>query len=1138
MRILHYKYGFWLLALVMVACTPSGETGIESPLFRSLPSSRTGIDFSNQLEETVELNILNYLYFFNGGGVAVGDLNQDGLPDLYFTANQQPNKLYINRGNFQFEEVTGEAGVAGFTGWATGVTIADVNGDGLPDLYVCQVSGYHGLGGHNQLYINQGNNSRGIPVFQEEARAYGLAFEGFSTQAAFFDYDRDGDLDLYLLNHAVHTTLSYGKAAALRPIASAQAGDRLFRQEQREGKPYFVDVTAASGIYSSQIGYGLGIAISDINQDGWPDLYIGNDFHENDYLYLNNQDGTFTEILTQAIGHTSRFTMGVDIADFNNDGLPDILSLDMKPEREDILKTAAPEDTPEIFDFKLQYGYAPQYARNHLQLQVDHAGKTPAFSEIAQLAGVDATDWSWAGLFADFDNDGWKDIFISNGIYRRPNDMDYLKFISEGNIKRSLDKGVDAENLRVILEMPQIPISNYLFRNQQDLTFKSKAKEWGLGQEGFSNGAVYADLDGDGDLDLVVNNINAPALVYENLARQQPNPANYLQVTLEGPAGNRFGIGATLRVWVGETIQYTELFTTRGFQSAVDPLLHTGLGQAAQIDSICLTWPDGRQTRRYKLSANQRLALRHAEATPAVKPPSAIGQTFFTESNEWLPPYRHQENNFNDFSRERLIPHQLSKEGPALAVGDVNHDGLEDCYIGGGAGSPGALYLQQPDGSLKAVQVPLWEAERIYEDVCAVFFDADQDGDLDLLVGSGGNEFDLPGKLLEDRLYLNDGTGHFTKSSKQLPPSFFNTSCIVPFDADGDGDLDLFVGTRVLAGKYGIPASSFLFINENGTFTDQSERLAPGFRNLGMVTAAVATAAVAAPGKEATLWVTGEWMPIRKFAWNGSKLEEVPLTFLHQGKPVPAVGWWNTLATGDFNQDGQPDLVAGNLGLNSYLQASSTEPLGMLVGDFDKNGSLDQLISRYKTGKDGKSRPYPLVDKDGLTEQINAMRKRYPRFQDYATIHMGNLFNKQERQGALQWEADWLASAILIAAGTDTFALHALPMEAQFAPVKAMVLEDLNHDGLPDLVLGGNFKATGPMRGQYTALKGLVLLNQGDARFQPLTPRESGLFLSGEVRNMRWLKGSKTFLLVARNNQEALRFLWKYKNNTKGINPL
>ena len=820
---MHYSIkpapNFLIVGILIILLSFSCNTNLEKPLFKLRSASETGIDFTNKLVENDSFNIIQYLYFYNGGGVAIGDINNDDLPDIYFTSNQESNRLYLNKGKLQFEDISKTAGVAGKGNWSTGVTTVDINADGWLDIYVCQVGNYKNFHGKNQLFINQKDGT-----FKEQATEYGLDHEGFSTQAAFLDYDIDGDLDMYLLCHSVHSTVGF-RDANLRKIPNAAAGDKLYRNE--DGK--FVNVTKEAGIFSGINGYGLGIAIGDIDQNGCPDIYVGNDFHENDFLYLNNCDGTFSEKSTETFGHTSKFSMGNDLADFNNDALLDVLTMDMKPANEVIYRNSAGNDAFDIYQYKLGFGYSHQLPRNMLQL--NKGGDFPLakgiegvkFSDIAQLSNIAATDWSWSALMVDFDNDGWKDIHITNGIIRRPNDLDYIKFSSNQQIQAA------ASDLELAAKMPIGKVSNFIFKNNTDLTFSDETKNWGIARPSWSNGAAYADLDNDGDLDLVINNINEPAFIYENQSRQI-SKNNYLKIQLKGSPQNPFGIGAKVTLHHSGQLQYQELYPTRGWQSSVDYGLHFGVGETNEIDYLVVEWMDGKKELLEAVAANQSILLEYKNAKKQEFDliQDTDNQIFKKIKRLKGINFKHQENRFFDTNREQLIPRLLSTEGPKIAVGDVNGDGLEDVYIGGASQQSGALFLQKNNGEFEKSKEAIFQKDALNEDIAVFFFDADSDGNLDLYVGSGGNEFYGENPALKDRLYKNDGKGNFTKSENALPNIFNQTSCVKAADFDSDGDLDLFIGSRSIPVNYGMPPDSYLLINDGkGNFKNETKKTSP-----------------------------------------------------------------------------------------------------------------------------------------------------------------------------------------------------------------------------------------------------------------------------------------------------------------------
>lgn len=1077
---------FLWIALLFSTCTPEQQAP-----FSLLKD--TGIHFSNDLLESDTFNIIKYLYYYNGGGVAAGDVNNDGLPDLFFTGNETSNRLYLNRGDLQFEDITGSAGVGTTTEWSTGVTMVDINGDNLLDIYVCQLGDYRGKTGRNRLYVNQGVGPDGSVTFRDEAPAYNLDFKGFATQAAFFDYDLDGDLDVYLLNHSVHSIGNYGKAASLRPQKDSLAGDRLLRNDQipPAGQPpgTFVDVTDNSGIFSSRIGYGLGIAVGDVNRDGWPDLFISNDFHENDYLYFNNGDGTFTEGIEQAMSYTSHFSMGNAIADWNNDDLPDIISLDMKPDIEEVVKNTVGSDSYNIFLLKRSFGYHSQFSRNMLQLNRGaDPGELPLFSEVAQITGVEATDWSWSPLIADLDNDGWKDIFITNGIWRRPNDLDYLRYISNRQIQAVAPDQVLVE------KMPAGKVENYAFRNRGDLTFENVSEAWGINHFGVSNGATLADLDNDGDQDLIVNNLNEPASVYQNNLTGN----NFLKIKLRGNQHNTAGIGAKVTVRTGDLLQSEELYNSRGYLSAVPTELLFGLGSATVVDRLEVDWPGGGKSVLEYVKPNQTLQIDHPAVTdrPTTKPVRI--DTTIRNANFGLD-FVHRENTFVDFNGEPLIPHLISTQGPRLAVADVNGDGLDDVYICGASGQSGQLYYQLGTGDFRPA--PDFFADNIpREEVDALFFDADNDGDQDLYLVNGGGEVDVPSSAFLDRLYLNDGAGSFVWKQDAIEPVSSNGSCVVALDFNEDGFQDLFVGARSIPGNYGHDPESYLLENDgNGRFKNVAAEYLPNGGKLGMVT----DAAWYWEAGEQTLIVVGEWMPVQllrvgRIRW---ALETLP----------GSSGWWNRIQLADLNADGRQDFILGNWGLNNAFQATEKEPLGLYVKDFDGNYKTDPLLTYYRQGKE-----YPLATIDELMKQMPDLRQSMGSYSDFARLSFQEIFDPSSLRGAIRKQAETLATSVALSAGRTGYELKPLPKMAQLSPVFGILSEDFDRDGHQDILVAGNFYGSRSDMGLYDASSGVVLFGNGAGEFRS----GRGWRVRGEVRDLQLIDGPRgKLLIIARNNQ-------------------
>jgi len=1032
---------------------------------------------------------------------------------LFFTSNQNGNKLYLNKGNLTFEDITLESGISGEGNWATGVTMADVNGDGLLDIYVCHVGNYKKFRGRNQLFINQGNLR-----FSEQAEEHGLDFEGFSTQAAFFDYDMDGDLDMYLLNHSVHTSRSYGMSE-LRLEKDERAGDRLYRNDPVDGKPHFNDVTKHAGIFSSQIGYGLGVNINDINNDGYPDIFVSNDFHENDYFYINQKDGTFKDQLTDMFAHTSRSSMGDDVADFNNDGLLDVVVLDMLPDQEKIRKQSGGEDDYELFQLKLSQGYYYQFVRNTLQLNLGGG----EFSEIGRLAGIYSTDWSWSPLFCDVDNDGWKDLFISNGIYRRANDLDYIQFLTGGNKVSPEKDNSQLSDKELYEKMPLFPNINYIFKNNADLTFSNMAKTWGFNEKSFSNGATYADLDNDGDLDLIVNNINQTAFIYRNNSEKLPDH-HFLSINLKGKGLNTKGIGTRITAFSKGEQQLVEQFPTRGFLSATTDALHIGLGNATGVDSLIVRWPDNKEQHIKNPEVDQRILLDQNNASrPEPKDGLHMNSPkFFTSTQLSGLHFKHNEDSFDELKLNHLLPKSLAMEGPAMAVGDVNNDGLDDLFLGGAKGQAAEVFIQQANGSFASMNVPQFVQDRFTEDVDAVFFDADGDGDSDLYIVRGGNESLIGDPFLADRLLINDGKGRFVNSERgALPYMAYNGSCVRPCDFDNDGDLDLFIGSRSIPGAYGLSADQFLLENDGkGRFTVVTFERMKGQKMTGMVTDAC-WVDYDNDGDQDLITV-GEWMNVSLFQNNQGYFTDIT----EQAGLSQTSGWWNCVRAADLDNDGDPDLIAGNQGLNNLFKATSSEPLEMYLNDFDNNGSFEQIICSYI---DGTS--YPLASFDELKSQISGLKEKYRNYADFGGKTAEEIFGKEKIERSAIKEAVLLQSCVFINS-KGTFNKMELPVEAQFSPVRDIMTLDLNQDGSLDIITVGNDYPVNPALGRYDASLGWCFLaDTVKQMYQTLLPNESGLKTDGDSRKIRYIEvAGKQYVIVANNNKDIQVFQLQSKN--------
>lgn len=1103
----------FLMAIVLLgSCTAKKEKEVitkdEKTLFSLLKPEKTGVHFVNKVVNQKNFNIFKYRNFYNGGGVAIGDINNDGLPDIYLTGNMVSNKLHLNKGGLTFEDITETAAVGGNKPWSTGVTMVDINGDGYLDLYVSNAGNMEGNNHDNDLYINNGDLT-----FTEKAAEYNLAKTGFSTHASFFDYDKDGDLDAYILNNSnvPVSSLGYAEQREVRaqdwegvPDIFKGVGDMLLRND--DGK--FVDVSEEAGIYGSLIGFGLGVMVSDLNGDGYPDIYVSNDFYERDYLYINQRDGTFTEEIESWTSHLSLSAMGIDMADINNDGHADIFITDMLPEGDQRVKSVMEFEGYNVFKLKQSKDFYQQYIQNTLQL--NNGNNT--FSEVAYYSGVAKTDWSWAGLLFDMDNDGLRDIFITNGINHDLTDLDFVDFFANEIIQKMALTGEKESIDSIIAKMPIKPQPNYAYRNNGDITFTNETSNWGLGLPSMSNGAAYGDLDNDGDLDIVVNNVNTESFVYENNSEKMRDH-NYLKLKFEGSGNNTFAIGASVRLYIDDQVLVQELIPSRGFQSSVEYIMTIGLGENTVIDSMRVLWPDDGTQKFENIKANQFLTLKNTEAKEIYRPVQQGGENHLSTelNNDQL--LAHKENNYNDFDYEGLISKMLSQEGPAMAVADVNGDGNEDVYIGGGPQQAGLLYLHKGNGKLIRSQQNAFEKDAGLEDVAAAFLDADMDGDVDLMVGNAGNQVGEE-KLYRPRLYINNGSGVFTASPEILPSTFKNISAIAPNDFDGDGDVDVFIGSRSVVGNYGLdPDHLFLENKGDGTFVDATERLAYDTKKAGMVTDAI-WADVDGDGKKDLITVS-DWGSPMVFRNTGNRLSKLNTTL------DSLTGWWNTLVAEDLDKDGDYDLILGNQGSNVPYSASKENPMKMWVNDFDNNGTIEQITTRNINGKD-----YPIHQKKELTTQMVALKKQNLKASEYAQKTIEELFTGENFDRSIIKEAVLQESVIAINEGEGKFTIRKLPGRVQMSCVCGISCADINQDGHMDLIMGGNNFEFKPQYSRLDANYGNILLGKDNLDFEWQNYDESGFFIKDEVKHIEQIKDKdgKRFIITAINNNKPKVF--------------
>jgi len=1098
-----------VIILLLTACQDAEISKSTSPstsidkIFDKMTEAESGITFSNDLKEDSIVNYFTYPYIYMGGGIAVGDVNNDGLQDLYFTGNMVDNKLYLNKGDLKFDDITDIANVGSDDRWITGVTMVDVNADGLTDIYV-SVSGKWTTK-KNQLFINQGNNSEGIPTFIDEAEERGVADESSTTQGTFFDYDKDGDLDLYLANYpATGFKTSNFNFANYMKDPKIEKSDHLYAND---GKGNFSDVTQEAGLLN--FGLSLSATVGDFNQDGWDDIYVSNDFASPDHFYFSNGDGTFTDHIQEVTQHTAFFGMGADVSDFNNDGLLDVFQMDMTPADNKRNKAnMASMDIPRFWEM-VNYGLHHQYMQNALQMNAGLGPNgLPHFSDVSRMTGMATTDWSWAGLLADLDNDGYKDAFITNGTRRDINNKDYFNKIEKANYqeKQAFDY------LELTLNMPSEKVDNYVYKNNGGINFTDVTKDWGINHEGYTNGATYADLDNDGDLEIIINNIDAPALLYRNNTVEK-NKGNFLRLKLKGPKNNTHGLGSKITITGTNGIQYHEHTLTRGFQSAVDPIIHFGVGDEANIEEVYIEWNDGSNETIKNVAPNQILEIGYENAEKRSKVKVAETDPIFKDiSKESGVKYTHSENPYDDYKVEILLPHTYSKNGPALATGDVNGDGLDDFYIGGGGGSRAAFYIQKEDGTFFISQTDLWVLDANTEDIGALLFDADNDSDLDLYVTCGGNEYNEGASKLQDKFYINDGSGTFTKSTSALPTMTGSGSRVRAADYDDDGDMDLFVGGRLVPKFYPSPAKSYILKNnltESGQlkYTDVTATIAPDLVKAGMVTDA--TWVDYNQDDKLDLIIVGEWMPITLLENKGNGFENKTKKYNLE----KSTGWWYSIVAEDFDNDGDVDLMAGNLGLNYKYQATEEESFDVYASDYDNNGKQDIVLGYYQDGVQ-----YPLRGKQCSSEQIPAIKYKYEEYDLFAEASLEDVYTAADLKKSMHYQAYTFASSYIENNGNGNFELHKLPDEAQLSSINGIVIEDYNNDGNADVILGGNMYGSEVETPRNDASYGLLMLGNGKGQFRPVTLAESGVYIKGDTKGLDKIKMKNGLGIIAANN--------------------
>ena len=1081
----------YCLLLSLISCTNNNS------LFVSLKKNKTQINFQNNLTSTADLNILNYLYYYNGAGVAAADFNNDGLADLYFTGNQTEDKLFLNLGELQFKDITTEAHINNPFPWTTGVTTVDINNDGFLDIYICKVGKHNSIKGKNLLYLNQGLDKNGIPVFKESASLFGLDIVSLATQATFFDYDKDGDLDLFLMNHSLYPNSNYGKGGMRRQV-DEMSGDKLY--ENKQGT--YVDVSTQSGIFQGKIGYGLGVSIGDVTNDGYPDIYVGNDFFENDYLYINQKDKTFSEVISKDktnLGHTSHYSMGNAIADLNNDSQLDIVSLDMLPENLTTYKTSGLEFPYQTYQYYLKNGYAPQFMQNTLHYNNGNG----TFSETAYLSGIAATEWSWSPIVADYDNDGFKDLYITNGILGATNDMDYINFISNEKIQKQLATEKSQRNLELSKQIPQKKVKNYFYKNNQDKTFKNVTSTWVSHGNSYSNGGTSVDLDNDGDLDLVINNINDNAFVLEN-SLDQNSQNSYLKIKFKGNSTNIFGIGTTVKAYYQNKVIVEENYTTKGYLSSVEPKIHLGLGDAKVIDSLEIIWSTNAHETLRDIKPNQEIVVYYENALKNYSYEVSEKQSSFFVNKDSIVDFKHKDLQSLEFNRDQIIPYASTNLGPHIAVSDINNDGLEDFFIGGGKSQSSQLFIQNKKGKFTSEQSDTFKNDAIHEDVYAVLFDANGDSFNDLLVVSGGNEF-KKGTPLQPKLYINN-KGKFKRDTVQFKNTETNASKISAIDIDNDGDMDISILSNIVPWQFGKTPTQYIFENDGqGNFKDITLNFGIDFKESGNVTDIVWIDLNEDNFLDAI--VVGYWMPIKVFMNDGKKLTLQKNTQLQKTN-----GWWNSIKANDFDKDGDIDFIVGNWGLNTRLKATSDEPITLYSNDFDDNGTIDPVITYFY-----QKQETPFVSKDELVKQIPFLNKKFLSYKDFAEASFTELLPKDKINGAFKKQVFELGSSYFENQGGNTFKKHQLPFMAQISSVNDIAVDDFNNDGYTDVLLVGNNYNINTQLGKLDASHGLILLNNKKGFFYESLDQDFDI--SGEARNIDKLSiNNEMFYVISINN--------------------